>query len=91
MENVEDKLVKKVFKQVMYDYCDAAWLSVSSKSLELFDEDGKSKIYLSFDTEEETLFMANLLFNYGISIRLDDVNKFKIVEDKQVIPLCKED
>lgn len=91
MEKLEEKLLRKVFRQVVFDNYDAAWLSISSKSLELFDEDGKAKIYLSFDTEEETLFMANLLFNYGISIRLDDTREFKIIEDKQVIPLCKED
>ena len=91
MEKLEEKLLRKVLKKVMYDYCDDANLSITSKSLELFDNKGLSKNILSFDTEEETLFMANLLFNYGISIRLDDMRVCKIVEDKQVIPLCKED
>lgn len=91
MENLEEKLLRKVLKKVMYDYCDAAWLSITSKSLELFDKDGQAKISITFDTEEETLFIANLLFNYGISIRLDDMRECKIVEDMQVIPLCKED
>lgn len=91
MEKLEEKLLRKVLKKVLYDYCDTANFSITSKSLELFDKNGLSKNFLSFDTEEETLFMANLLFNYGISIRLDDTIECKIVEDKQVIPLCKED
>lgn len=91
MENLEEKLLRKVLRKVMYDYCDTAHLSITSKSLELFDNDGFSKNIFHLDTEEETLSMANVLFNYGISIKLDDSRVCKIIEDKNIVPLCKED
>lgn len=90
MENLEKKLLEKVLKFVVGKFCDSIWFS-ADKHIEIYTYDNELAAKIQFDTEEDTLFAVNMFLQTGFQVRADSVRKYKIVEDKQVIPLCKED
>lgn len=91
MENLEKKLLEKVLNLVVGEFCDSVCFSTEYKHLEIYTHENQLAAKMQFDTEEETLFAVNMFLQCGFQVRVDCLRKFKIVEDKQVIPLCKED
>ena len=91
MENLEKKLLEKVLNFVVGEFCDSIFFSAENKHIDIYTHDNILAAKIQFDTEEETLFAVNMFLQTGFQVRADCVRKYKIVEDKQVIPLCKED
>lgn len=91
MENLEKKLLEKVLNLVVGEFCDSIWFSAEYKHIEVYNHENNLAAKLQFNTEEETLFAVNMFLQTGFQVRADCVRKYKIVEDKTIVPLCKED